>query len=115
MVVFQFYLQSGKQRKVGWVRDHSHVIFGKKISWWKMKCETERCNVATARSFVAKVRCEVFAHFQAFQAFSSSMQNWLFGLLGRLLCEQSTWCQRKLWVCSWLWSSPVSPFSYSMS
>jgi hypothetical protein len=31
MAAFQFYLQSGKQRKVGWVGDYSHVVFGQKI------------------------------------------------------------------------------------
>jgi hypothetical protein len=29
MAAFQFYLQSGKQRKVGWVEDGSHIVFGK--------------------------------------------------------------------------------------
>jgi hypothetical protein len=31
MAAFQFYLQSGKQRKVGWVGDVSHVVFGQKF------------------------------------------------------------------------------------
>jgi hypothetical protein len=31
MAAFQFYLQSGKQRKVGWVGDDSHVAFGQKV------------------------------------------------------------------------------------
>jgi hypothetical protein len=31
MAAFQFYLQSGKQRKVGWVGEDSHVGFGQKI------------------------------------------------------------------------------------
>jgi hypothetical protein len=31
MAAFQLYLQSGKQRKVGWVGDHSHVVFGQKF------------------------------------------------------------------------------------
>jgi hypothetical protein len=31
MVAFQFYLQSAKQRKVGWVGDESHVAFSKKF------------------------------------------------------------------------------------
>jgi hypothetical protein len=30
MAAFQFYLQSGKERKVWWVGDDSHVVFGKK-------------------------------------------------------------------------------------
>jgi hypothetical protein len=29
MAAFQFYLISGKQRKVGWVGEDSHVVFGK--------------------------------------------------------------------------------------
>jgi hypothetical protein len=29
---FQFYLQSGKQRNVWWIREDSHVVFGKKFS-----------------------------------------------------------------------------------
>jgi hypothetical protein len=28
MAAFQFYLQLGKQRKVGWVGDESHIVFG---------------------------------------------------------------------------------------
>jgi hypothetical protein len=31
MAAFQFYLQLGKQRKVGWVGDDSHVLFSKKF------------------------------------------------------------------------------------
>jgi hypothetical protein len=31
MVAFQFYLQSGEQRKVGWLGDDSHVVFGQKF------------------------------------------------------------------------------------
>jgi hypothetical protein len=37
IVAFQFYLKSEKQRKVWWVVDDSHVLFGKKIPWWKRK------------------------------------------------------------------------------
>jgi hypothetical protein len=32
MATFQLYLHSGKQGKVGWVGDDSHVVFGKKKS-----------------------------------------------------------------------------------
>jgi hypothetical protein len=67
MAVFQFYLQSGKQRKVAtgqvrrivWVGD-SH-IFGQ-IPWRNMKCETVRGRDVTACYIFAKVRDEVFAH-----------------------------------------------------
>jgi hypothetical protein len=38
-----------------------------------------------------------------------SMRNW------RILCEQSPWCQRKWWACSWFCSSPVSPSSVSVT
>jgi hypothetical protein len=31
MAAFQFYVQSGKQRKVEWVGDDSHVAFGKRF------------------------------------------------------------------------------------
>jgi hypothetical protein len=41
------------------------------------------------------------------------MWNWLFGLPEWILWEQSPWCQRKWWACSWLCSSTVSPFSVS--
>jgi hypothetical protein len=43
------------------------------------------------------------------------MQNWMFRLPGRILCEQSPWSQRGWWACSWLCSSPVSPFLVSVS
>jgi hypothetical protein len=31
MTAFEVYLQSGKQRKVGWVGDESHDVFGQKF------------------------------------------------------------------------------------
>jgi hypothetical protein len=45
----------------------------------------------------------------------SSVQNWLSGLAGRILCEQSPWCQRKWWICSWLCFLPFSSLSVSLS
>jgi hypothetical protein len=46
------------------------------------------CLDATASSFVARVRGEVFAHFHAVAVKRhSSMRNWLFRLLGRILYE----------------------------
>jgi hypothetical protein len=63
---------------------------------WKRKCGPMCCD-ATANSFVAKVRGKVFAHFQAVAVkHHSSMWNWLFGLPGRILCEQSILCQIKM-------------------
>jgi hypothetical protein len=35
MVTFQFYLQSGKQRKSEWAGDDSHVGFGQKFPYEK--------------------------------------------------------------------------------
>jgi hypothetical protein len=49
----------------GRVGNESHVAFGKKIPWWKGKCEMVHCHDATASSFVAKVRGEEFTHFHA--------------------------------------------------
>jgi hypothetical protein len=65
MVAFQFYLQSGKQRKVGWVGDDSHVVFGKKFPGENRKCETVHCHDAAASSFVTKVWSKVFTNFHA--------------------------------------------------
>jgi hypothetical protein len=45
----------------------------------------------------------------------NSVWNWLFGLQGLILFEQSPWCQRIWWECSWFYSSPVSLFSVSVS
>jgi hypothetical protein len=62
MAAFQFYFQSGKEGKVGW--GDSNVVFVQKFPGEK-ESETVRRSEATASSFVAKVRGEVFAHFQA--------------------------------------------------
>jgi hypothetical protein len=92
-----------------------HHVFWAKISWWKRSVRTVHCRDAAASSFAAKVRGEVFAHFYIVAiGYHSSMRNWLFGLSWRILCEQSPWCQRKWWVCSWLYSSPVLPFLVSV-
>jgi hypothetical protein len=59
--------------------------------------------------FYAKVRCEDFANFHSFTVrHHNSMRNRLFGLPGRIKCEQSPSCQRKLWACCWHESSLVS-------
>jgi hypothetical protein len=116
MAAFQFYLQSGKQRNVGWVGYVSHVVFGQKFPGDKRKCEMVCCRVATASSSVAKVWGEVFANFHVVTINCySSIWNWLFGLPGQIICEQSRCCQRKWWACSWLCSSPVSPFQSALN
>jgi hypothetical protein len=91
------------------VRDNSRC-FWSKMPWWKRKCGMVHCHDATVSYFVAKVWGEVFAHFYAVAVkHESSMRNWPFGLPGRILCEQSPWCQRKLWACSWLCLEPSMP------
>jgi hypothetical protein len=55
MVSFQFHVQLGKQRKVGWVGDDSHVDFGQKFPGEKNKRDTVRCRNAAAICFVTKV------------------------------------------------------------
>jgi hypothetical protein len=65
---------------------------------------------------VAKIRDEIFAHFYAVAVKRhSSKRNWLFGLPGWILCEQSPWCQLKLWASSWFCYLPVSPFSFTVN
>jgi hypothetical protein len=72
-----------------------------------------RCHDATVSPFVAKVRCEVFAHFYTLAVKRrSSLRNWLFGQPGRILYEEFNLSRRKWWTCSWLCSSPVSHFLY---
>jgi hypothetical protein len=64
MSTFQFYLQLGKQRKVGWVGGNSHVVFSQKFPG-ERRSEKVHCHDATSSSFVAKVRSEAFTHFHA--------------------------------------------------
>jgi hypothetical protein len=52
-----------------------------------------RCRDARATSFIAKVRGEVFSHFDTVAVKRhSSMRNSLFSLPGRIRSEQSLWC-----------------------
>jgi hypothetical protein len=62
MAASQFYVQSGKYRKVETI---VKLFFVKKFRYEKRKCETVHCHNARARSFAAKVRGEVFAYFHA--------------------------------------------------
>jgi hypothetical protein len=95
---------------------HGHVVFGNKNPWWKRKCEMMRFRDETVSCFVAKFRGEVSVQFHVVAIkYHSSKRNWLCGLLGRIVCERSHWCQRKWWPCSWLCSSPVSPLFVSAS
>jgi hypothetical protein len=106
---------SRENRQVRWLGTTVMLVLVRN-SLVKNKCETVRCRDATASSIAVKDRSEVFAHFHKVAVKRhNSMRNWLFGLPGRILCEQSPWCQRKWWSCSWLCSSPVSPFSVSVS
>jgi hypothetical protein len=75
-------------KRVGWTGEDSHVFF-----------------------LGNKLRGEVFSHYEAVAVkCHSSIWDWLFGLPGRILCEQSPWYQRIWWAYSWLRSSPVEPF-----
>jgi hypothetical protein len=85
IAAFQFYLQLN--RRVGWVEGDNHVGLVTN-SLVKRKCETVHCDDATASSFVTKVQGEDFTHFHTVTVKRhSSMQNWLFGLPGQILCE----------------------------
>jgi hypothetical protein len=54
-----------------------------------MKFENVCCDDATASSSVAKVRGEIFSHFRTVAVnLHGNMRNWLFGLPGRIHCEQ---------------------------
>jgi hypothetical protein len=65
MAAFQFYLQSGKQTKVGCMGHDSHIFFGKKF-----------CHNATATCSIIKVQGEVFTYFHAVAVkHHSSMRN----------------------------------------
>jgi hypothetical protein len=62
MAAFSFIFARGNREKYGKWKPPV-MLFLSKISWRK-KSETVHCRDATASSFVAKVRDEVFAHFQ---------------------------------------------------
>jgi hypothetical protein len=83
------------------------MFFGKKLLGEKKKCEIACCCDATASSF--DLVLYVFTVTIKVTVVCGT------GLPGRILCEQSPWCQRKWWACSWLRSSPVSPFGLSES
>jgi hypothetical protein len=91
-------------------------VFGQKFPG--EKGSVRRCVIVMQQPVLLspKFGGEVFSYFHAVAVEGqSSMRNWLFGLPGRILCEQSPWSQRKWWACSWRFSSPVSPFSVSES
>jgi hypothetical protein len=72
------------------VGDDSHVVFGQKFPRKERMFEKVRFRNATASSFVAKVRGGGFSHFHTVAVRgNSSMRNYLLGLPGRILCEQS--------------------------
>jgi hypothetical protein len=77
------------QSQVRGVGYDSHLVFVQKFPGEKGNKMVHYCG-ATATSFVAKVRGKVIAHFHIVTVKRhSSMRNWLFGLPGRILCEQS--------------------------
>jgi hypothetical protein len=83
MAAFQFYLQSGKQKsRVGGGR---RPCFWLKIPWGERKCETVHCGDATVR--LSPKFGPGCSHI--FMKLHGSVRNWLFGLPGQILCEQS--------------------------
>jgi hypothetical protein len=87
------------------------LFFGQRFPGEK-DSETVRCRDATASSFVAKVRGEVFAHFHAVVVKRHcSVRNWLFSLPGRVLYEQPTLYRRTWWTMLWAFFLCISrPF-----
>jgi hypothetical protein len=71
------------------VADDSHDAFCKQF-------HGEKGCVRCCSYFFARVRGGVLAHFQAVAVHRhTSERKWVFGLPGRILCDQSPWCQRK--------------------
>jgi hypothetical protein len=60
MAVFHSYLQSGKQRKVGWMGDNSNVMFGQKFPGEKVNVKWSVGMMQEPVLFVAKFQGEVF-------------------------------------------------------
>jgi hypothetical protein len=58
-------VSGGQVRQVELVGVDSHVVFGQNFPGEKWKYEIVHCCDAAARSFVAKVWGEIFAHFHA--------------------------------------------------
>jgi hypothetical protein len=115
MATSQFYLQSGKQRKLGWVGDVSHVSFGKKfpgeremwdatLSWCKSQFSCRQISVRTLRTFSSSRRKT--SQYYAELILSPARTNSLRAI--RLM-------SKKIMRCSWLCSLPVSSFSMSVS
>jgi hypothetical protein len=101
----------GQVRQVESVGDDSHVVFDKKNLLAKM-CEMAHCHNATATTFIAKFR---YPHLHAVTVkCHSSIQNWLFGLYDEFFVKNPLDVKENgehARDCS----SPVSPFSVSVS
>jgi hypothetical protein len=103
--------------------------FWSKFPWWERKYETVCCCNATDSSFVAKVRGEILVHFHAVavkrhSSMKLNLNYWGVHPVARVSsnvnkplklnvwpARNNPWCHIKLWACSWLCSSIVSPFS----
>jgi hypothetical protein len=97
---------------VGW--GWAMLFFGKKFPWGDTKQEMVCHLIQQPVVLLPRPRVDS-SHIFAVTLKDRSMHNWLFVLSGRILCEQSTWCQREWWSCSWLCSSSVSPLLVSLS
>jgi hypothetical protein len=107
MADFRFYLQTGKVWKVGWV--------GTTVVLFLFKNMLVRCRYAISRSFVAKVLREVLATFSVAVKGHSSIAELIVWPARTNSLWTVTCCQRKWWVCSWLCSASVSPFTVSVN
>jgi hypothetical protein len=90
MVAFQFYLQLGKQK--------SRMGLGWQSCCFLIKNPSEKgsvrwCFVMMQQQVLLSSKFGMNFHIVAVKSYSS-MLSWLFGLPGRILCEQSPWCQR---------------------
>jgi hypothetical protein len=86
MAAFQYYLQSGKQRKLGWVGDDSHFVFDQKFPG-KRRSVRQCVVMMKPVDLLPKLEGEVCAHFHKLTVKRhSSMRNGLFCLPGRMLC-----------------------------
>jgi hypothetical protein len=72
------------------------LLFGKKFPGEKGSVRRFVFVMQQPSSFVAKVRGGIFSNFHtAAVRCHTTMRNWLFGLPGRILCQQSPWYERK--------------------
>jgi hypothetical protein len=89
-------------------------------AWWKscsLRVFNTACDSASVTSILSKGGLSILSSFRETEKIGvrggrhSSMRNWLFGFAR----TNSLVVKEEWWACSWLRSSPVSPFSVSVS